>query len=60
MFNFIFIQQIENAGRGLFAKCLIPKWAIIGFYFGVPMTELEFDSLKDGKGLASNYSVIIN
>ncbi|ORX54215.1 hypothetical protein BCR36DRAFT_16089 [Piromyces finnis] len=50
-------STIKNAGRGLFAKCLIPQWAVIGFYFGVPMTEYEFDLLKDGKGLASNYAI---
>ncbi|KAJ3271199.1 hypothetical protein HDV01_006988 [Terramyces sp. JEL0728] len=47
---------IPNAGNGLFAKRTIPKSTFLGFYFGVPMTEDEFDSLKEGKGQASVYS----
>jgi len=50
-------STIDNSGRGLFAKIFIPKYAVLGFYFGVPMTEWEFDSLKEGKGLSSNYSI---
>eukprot|EP00833_Pecoramyces_ruminatium_P005971 jgi/Orpsp1_1/1180003/evm.model.c7180000071753.1 len=50
-------STIVNSGRGLFAKIFIPKYAVLGFYFGVPMTEWEFDSLKEGKGLSSNYSI---
>ncbi|KAI8815267.1 hypothetical protein BJ742DRAFT_765649 [Cladochytrium replicatum] len=49
-------SRIPNAGLGLFAKRYIPARVILGFYFGVPMTEDEFDAIKDGVGLASNYS----
>ncbi|KND03456.1 uncharacterized protein SPPG_00939 [Spizellomyces punctatus DAOM BR117] len=49
-------STIPNAGRGLFAKRFLPAWTFLGFYFGVPMTEDEFDSLKDGVGLASHYA----
>jgi hypothetical protein len=48
---------VEGAGSGCFTRYNIPVHALIGFYFGVPMTEDEFDSLKDKVGLASSYSV---
>ncbi|KAK9766730.1 hypothetical protein K7432_003999 [Basidiobolus ranarum] len=51
-------SSIPNAGRGLWAVRFIPAWTPLGFYFGVPMTEDEFDSLKDGVGLASHYSIM--
>ncbi|KAJ3060767.1 hypothetical protein HK102_009365, partial [Quaeritorhiza haematococci] len=50
-------STIPNAGRGCFATRRIPAGTTIGFYFGVPMTEDEFDSLKDHVGLASHYSI---
>jgi hypothetical protein len=47
---------IPNAGKGVFAKIDIPKHTYLGFYFGVPVDEDEFDSLKDGVGVASQYA----
>ncbi|KAF9187495.1 hypothetical protein BGZ51_001109 [Haplosporangium sp. Z 767] len=52
------VSSIPNAGNGLFAKMDLPAGTPLGFYFGVPMTENEFDSLKDGVGVASQYSVM--
>ncbi|KAI8602545.1 hypothetical protein EDD21DRAFT_284800, partial [Dissophora ornata] len=52
------ISTVPNAGNGLFAKIDLPAGTPLGFYFGVPMTENEFDSLKDGVGMASQYSVM--
>ncbi|KAL1921714.1 uncharacterized protein VTP21DRAFT_10356 [Calcarisporiella thermophila] len=51
-------STIPGAGSGLFAKRFLPYNTPLGFYFGVPMTEDEYDSLKDGVGLASNYSIM--
>jgi hypothetical protein len=51
------ISSIPNAGRGVFARQILPKYLILGFYFGVPMTEDEFDERKDHVGVASQYSV---
>lgn len=51
-------STISGAGKGLFAKVDLPAGTPLGFYFGVPMTENEFDSLKDGVGLASQYSIM--
>lgn len=39
-------STIPNAGRGLFAKIYIPPRIILGYYFGVPYPEDEFDYLK--------------
>ncbi|RKP06347.1 hypothetical protein THASP1DRAFT_31829 [Thamnocephalis sphaerospora] len=55
---FVAPSTIPNAGRGLFAARALPSWTPIGFYFGVPMNEDEFDTLKDGVGLASHYSIM--
>ncbi|KAI1321616.1 hypothetical protein EDD11_003096 [Mortierella claussenii] len=52
------ISTIPNSGNGLFAKIDLPASTPLGFYFGVPMTENEFDSLKDGVGVASHYSIM--
>lgn len=49
---------IPKAGMGLFAVKDLPAGTPLGFYFGVPMTENEFDSLKDGVGQASQYSIM--
>ena len=49
---------MENAGNGLFSKIFIPKKTPIGFYFGVPMTEDEYDMNKDHVGLSSSYSIM--
>ncbi|KAJ3015865.1 hypothetical protein HKX48_004341 [Thoreauomyces humboldtii] len=49
-------STIPNAGRGMFAKRYIPALTCIGFYFGVPMNEDEFDLLKGSKGLAGQYA----
>lgn len=46
----------NNNYYGLFASRQLPKDTPLGFYFGVPMTEDEFDSMKDGIGQASDYS----
>ncbi|KAG0307810.1 hypothetical protein BGZ98_009741 [Dissophora globulifera] len=51
-------STIPNSGNGLFAKINLPASTPLGFYFGVPMTENEFDSLKDGVGVASHYSIM--
>lgn len=51
-------STIEGAGKGLFATRKLPYNTPLGFYFGVPMTEDEFDSLKDGVGRASEYSIM--
>jgi len=52
------VSTLPGAGNGLFAKMDLPVGTPLGFYFGVPMTENEFDSLKDGVGLASHYSIM--
>ncbi|ORZ27051.1 hypothetical protein BCR41DRAFT_300661 [Lobosporangium transversale] len=52
------VSMIPNAGNGLFAKIDVPAGTPLGFYFGVPMTENEFDSLKDGVGQALHYSLM--
>ncbi|KAI9232508.1 MAG: hypothetical protein BYD32DRAFT_455412 [Podila humilis] len=52
------LSTIPNSGNGLFAKIDLPASTPLGFYFGVPMTENEFDSLKDGVGVASHYSIM--
>ncbi|KAF9977324.1 hypothetical protein BGZ73_006365 [Actinomortierella ambigua] len=52
------VSTIPNAGNGLFAARDLPASTPLGFYFGVPMTENEFDSLKDGVGVASHYSIM--
>ncbi|KAF7732889.1 hypothetical protein EC973_000165 [Apophysomyces ossiformis] len=51
-------SKIAGAGKGLFATRRLPGNTPLGFYFGVPMTEDEFDSLKDGVGRASEYSMM--
>ncbi|KAI8093779.1 uncharacterized protein BX664DRAFT_330549 [Halteromyces radiatus] len=52
------ISTIPNAGQGLFATRKLPYNSPLGFYFGVPMTEFEFDSLKEHVGRASEYSIM--
>ncbi|KAG0046723.1 hypothetical protein BGZ83_008093 [Gryganskiella cystojenkinii] len=52
------ISTIPSSGNGLFAKIDLPASTPLGFYFGVPMTENEFDSLKDNVGVASHYSIM--
>ncbi|OLY85085.1 hypothetical protein AYI68_g735 [Smittium mucronatum] len=49
---------VPSSGDGLFATRFLPKGIPLGFYFGVPMTEDEFDSLKDRVGNASQYSIM--
>lgn len=51
-------SSIPNAGNGLFAARMLPGGIPLGFYFGVPMTEDEFDSLKETKGMSSHYSIM--
>ncbi|KAF9126422.1 hypothetical protein BG015_004701 [Linnemannia schmuckeri] len=51
-------SKITNAGKGLFAKIDLPAGTPLGFYFGMPMSENEFDSLKEGVGAASQYSIM--
>ncbi|KAF9930628.1 hypothetical protein FBU30_000254 [Linnemannia zychae] len=51
-------SKIPHAGKGLFAKVDLPAGTPLGFYFGVPMTENEFDSLKEGVGAASQYAIM--
>ncbi|KAI8334185.1 hypothetical protein BC941DRAFT_356691 [Chlamydoabsidia padenii] len=50
-------STIPNAGQGLFALRDLPYNTPLGFYFGVPMTEYEFDSMKEKVGRASEYSI---
>ncbi|KAI8064611.1 hypothetical protein BC940DRAFT_335234 [Gongronella butleri] len=50
-------SKIPGAGMGLFAKRDLPFNTPLGFYFGMPMTEDEFDSIKDGVGRSSEYSI---
>ncbi|CAG8570389.1 8840_t:CDS:2 [Diversispora eburnea] len=50
-------STIPNAGNGLFAKRNLPMATPLGFYFGVPMMEDEFDQVKDKVGKASHYSM---
>ncbi|KAI8079504.1 uncharacterized protein B0P05DRAFT_457786, partial [Gilbertella persicaria] len=49
------LLSIQN---GVIAKQHLPKHTPLGFYFGVPMTEDEFDSLKDGLGKASEMAIM--
>jgi hypothetical protein len=51
-------STIPNSGNGLFAARDLPYNTPLGFYFGVPMSEDEFDSLKDNVGVASQYSIM--
>ncbi|CAG8583582.1 13203_t:CDS:2 [Funneliformis caledonium] len=50
-------STIQNAGNGLFAKRNLPMATPLGFYFGVPMMEDDFDNSKDKIGRASHYSM---
>ncbi|CAI2183050.1 11966_t:CDS:2 [Funneliformis geosporum] len=50
-------STIHNAGNGLFATRNLPMATPLGFYFGVPMMEDEFDTVKDQIGRASHYSM---
>ncbi|KAI8825609.1 uncharacterized protein EV422DRAFT_583031 [Fimicolochytrium jonesii] len=50
------VSTIPNAGRGAFAKRFIPARTEIGFYFGVPRTEDEFDMLKGHLPLPNHYA----
>ncbi|KAI8982148.1 hypothetical protein BDF20DRAFT_453507 [Mycotypha africana] len=43
---------------GVFARRFIPKSTPIGFYFGVPRTEDEFEALKVGRGKAEEYAMV--
>ncbi|KAK5816306.1 hypothetical protein F5H01DRAFT_278037 [Linnemannia elongata] len=51
-------SKIPNAGKGLFAKIDLSAGTPLGFYFGMPMSENEFDSLKEGVGAASQYAIM--
>lgn len=51
-------SRIPGGGNGLFAKRKLPYNTPIGFYFGVPMSEDEFDALKDRVGRSSEYSIM--
>lgn len=51
-------STIPNAGNGLFARRDLPARIPLGFFFGVPMTEDEFDSLKEHVGVASQYRIM--
>ncbi|CAJ0892880.1 13630_t:CDS:2 [Entrophospora sp. SA101] len=50
-------STIPNAGNGLFAKQDIPNTTPLGFFFGVPMLEEEFELHKDSIGMAADYSM---
>ncbi|KAJ3166950.1 hypothetical protein HDU88_003039 [Geranomyces variabilis] len=49
-------STIPNSGRGVFAKWFLPANTEVGFYFGIPMTEDEFDSLKGNLGVSNAYA----
>ena len=51
-------SNIPGGGNGLFATRRLPYNTPIGFYFGVPMSEDEFDALKDRVGRSSEYSIM--
>ncbi|KAF9547654.1 hypothetical protein EC957_008011 [Mortierella hygrophila] len=51
-------SKLSNAGKGLFAKIDLPAGTPLGFYFGMPISENEFDSLKEGVGAASQYAIM--
>jgi hypothetical protein len=42
----------------LYATRSLPENTPLGYYFGVPMTEDEFDCIKDGVGQASKYAMM--
>eukprot|EP00669_Euglena_mutabilis_P008229 TRINITY_DN3332_c0_g1_i1.p1 TRINITY_DN3332_c0_g1~~TRINITY_DN3332_c0_g1_i1.p1 ORF type:complete len:469 (+),score=82.06 TRINITY_DN3332_c0_g1_i1:1426-2832(+) len=50
-------SNIVSAGRGAFALVDIPADTVLGFYFGVPCFEDEYDRDKDRVGHASRYSI---
>lgn len=47
---------IQNAGSGLFSKIYIPPKTILGYYFGVPYPEDEFDYLKSNLNQANSFA----
>ncbi|KAI8391413.1 uncharacterized protein BYT42DRAFT_556791, partial [Radiomyces spectabilis] len=51
-------SRIRHGGKGVFATRRLPAHTPLGFYFGVPMTEDEFDSMKEDVGRASEYSMM--
>ncbi|KAG2228039.1 hypothetical protein INT45_012063 [Circinella minor] len=56
--DLLHVVAVDGGGQQkLVATRLIPKGTPLGFYFGVPMTTDEFDSLKEGVGNAEAFSV---
>ncbi|KAI9006242.1 hypothetical protein CLU79DRAFT_780538 [Phycomyces nitens] len=51
------LVRVEKT-RGVFAVRPIGPNIPLGFYFGVPMSEDEFESLKEGVGKADSYSLL--
>lgn len=49
-------STIQNAGRGLFSKIYIPPRVILGYYFGVPYPEDEFDYVKGNRGHSGEFA----
>ncbi|KAI9290933.1 hypothetical protein K502DRAFT_345001 [Neoconidiobolus thromboides FSU 785] len=50
-------STIKGANLGLFAKRFVPKDTVIGYYFGVPTTEYDFDKHKGLNKYVSSYSI---
>ena len=55
--DFIDVVAVDVGQHKLVATRSIPNNTPLGFYFGVPMTTDEFDSLKEDVGNAEAYSV---
>ena len=54
-------RDIVSLGQpGLFAIRTLPNNIPLGFYFGVPLPEDEFDAMKDGVGEATKYAYLYN
>lgn len=48
-------SSIPNSGLGLFARRFIPANTPVGFYFGVPLAEEDFDKSKASVGRAKEF-----
>ncbi|KAJ3339859.1 hypothetical protein HDU93_007744 [Gonapodya sp. JEL0774] len=50
-------SSILNSGNGVYARRSIPKYTYLGFYFGVPMLEDEYDARKEHMLLSNMYTI---
>ncbi|KXS20624.1 hypothetical protein M427DRAFT_66573 [Gonapodya prolifera JEL478] len=50
-------SSISDAGNGVYARRSIPKYTYLGFYFGVPMMEDEYDARKEHMLLSNMYTI---